>query len=326
MKLQCIECGRRIDKMSRNAWRWFNEAQSLIICHKHIMDANRNGLDDPRLNEIQENEEMETDDSRQNEIQENEAERIENGEMEFDQTNVEHFQYSQNETDEEDDRQSEFEVDINNNEEENASYIDEREYYNLDESDEDQPSNDTIDDDEDDEEDDENSENDDQIDEPEQEMLLNFKRMPFSKAQCFICKKKFNRDTRSKTISIDGIVSVLKNKKIVIKIGSRCCPHHLNKKRCTKAEYLDELEASIETVNLKKSEIESILSNIDTKDVTLYEKFLNADSLSEHLCKKITGLTVEQFNILNQILEDSKSMRNSTNRSISQALAVYLFW
>jgi hypothetical protein len=166
------------------------------------MDANRNGLDD----------------SRQNEIQENEAERIENGEMEFDQTNVEHFQYSQNETDEEDDRQSEFNIGIKNSEAENASYIDDREYYNLDESDEDQPSDDTSDDDEDDEEDDKNSENDDQNDEPEQEMLHNFKRMPFSKAQCFICKKKFNRDTRSKTISIDGIVSVLKNKKIVIKI------------------------------------------------------------------------------------------------------------
>ena len=66
MKLQCIECGRRIDRMSRNAWRWFNEAQSLIICHKHIMDANRNGLNDPRLNEIQENEEMESDELRQN--------------------------------------------------------------------------------------------------------------------------------------------------------------------------------------------------------------------------------------------------------------------
>jgi hypothetical protein len=52
--------------MSRNAWRWFNEAQSLIICFKLIMDANRNGLDDPRLNEIQENE----------------AECIKNGEME----------------------------------------------------------------------------------------------------------------------------------------------------------------------------------------------------------------------------------------------------
>ena len=253
MKLQCIECGRRIDRMSRNAWRWFNEAQSLIICHKHIMDANRNGLNDPRLNEIQENEEMESDELRQNEIQENEAECIENGEMEFVQTDVDHIECNQNETNEEDDRQSEFEVDINNNEEENASYIDEREYYNLDESDQDQPFEDTIDDDEDDEEDDKNSENDDQIDEPEQEMLLNFKRMPFSKAQCFICKKKFNRDTRSKTISIDGIVSVLKNKKIVIKIGSRCCPHHLNQKRCIKAEYLDELEASIETVNLKKS-------------------------------------------------------------------------
>ena len=162
MKLQCIECGRRIDRMSRNAWRWFNEAQSLIICHKHIMDANRNGLNDPRLNEIQENEEMESDELRQNEIQENEAECIENGEMEFVQTDVDHIECNQNETNEEDDRQSEFEVDINNNEEENASYIDEREYYNLDESDEDQPFEDTIDDDEDDEEDDKNSENDDQ--------------------------------------------------------------------------------------------------------------------------------------------------------------------
>jgi hypothetical protein len=84
-------------------------------------------------------------------------------------------------------------------------------------------------------------------------MLLNFKRMPFSKTQCFIYKKKYNPDTRSKTISIDGIVSVLKSKNIVIKIGSRCCPHHLNQKRCIKAEYLDKLEASIETVNLKKS-------------------------------------------------------------------------
>jgi hypothetical protein len=75
----------------------------------------------------------------------------------------------------------------------------------------------------------------------------------FQKHSALFIKKKYNPDTRSKTISIDGIVSVLKSKNIVIKIGSRCCPHHLNQKRCIKAEYLDELEASIETVNLKKS-------------------------------------------------------------------------
>ena len=49
---------------------------------------------------------------------------------------------------------------------------------------------------------------------------INFKPMPFSKAQSLICEKKFNRDTRSKTISIDGIVSVLKNKKLSSKLGA----------------------------------------------------------------------------------------------------------
>ena len=77
---------------------------------------------------------------------------------------------------------------------------------------------------------------------------------------------------------------------------------------------------------MKKSEIESILSNIDSKDVTLFEKFLDTTSISEHLCKKITGLDLEQFGIIKKVLDDSQSMRNSTKRSISQALAVYLFW
>ena len=32
------------------------------------------------------------------------------------------------------------------------------------------------------------------------------------------------------------------------------------------------------------------------------------------------------FEIIKKVIEDSQSMRNSSNRSISQALAVYLFW
>ena len=77
---------------------------------------------------------------------------------------------------------------------------------------------------------------------------------------------------------------------------------------------------------MKKSEIESILSNIDSKDVTLFEKFLDTTSISEHLCKNILGLDLEQFEIIKKVIVDSKSMRNSSNRSISQALAVYLLW
>ena len=102
MKLQCIECGRRIDKMSRNTWRWFNVAQTIIICNKHIMLAKRNGSDDPRLNEIQDNEaesipneEMNSNDPRINEIQADQTEMIGHGEMDSWQNDVENMEYDQ---------------------------------------------------------------------------------------------------------------------------------------------------------------------------------------------------------------------------------------
>lgn len=302
---KCVICSRRTDRMSRNAWRWFNEANTSIICHKHIISAERNGQDDPRPNETQENE----------------HEIVDYQEMDFGQHGDEDMELNQNEDSQENEKQSEFEFSVNyDNDHDNTSFIDEREYFNSDESELDEHSNEET------SQSDSTSESDYQNEEQEQEILLNFKRLPFSKAQCFICKKKFDKETRSKTISIDGIVSILKKRQILIKIGSRCCPHHLNLKRCIKPAFLDNLEANIETVNMKKSEIESILSNIDSKDVTLFEKFLDTTSISEHLCKKITGLDLEHFEIIKKVIEDSQSMRNSSNRSISQALAVYLFW
>ena len=45
---------------------------------------------------------------------------------------------------------------------------------------------------------------------------LDFHRLSFSIAQCFVCKKIFNKKNRSKTLSINGIVQVFKKKKIVI--------------------------------------------------------------------------------------------------------------
>ena len=156
---------------------------------------------------------------------------------------------------------------------------------------------------------------------------LDFHRLSFSKAQCFVCKKIFNKKNRSKTISINGIVQVFKKKKIVIKVGSRCCPEHLqsNKKRMLKPQCIEELFASIDKVTLKKSEIEKILSNV-SKDSTLFDKFYNKSEVPDDLCKKITGLSPKNFEQLHDILVSSRLMRSSEVRSISQALAIYLFW
>ena len=178
---KCVICSRRTDRMSRNAWRWFNEANTLIICHKHIISAERNGQDDPRPNETQENE----------------HEVVDYQEMDFEQHGDENMELEQNEDTQENEKQSEFEFYVNyDNDHDNTSFIDEREYYNSDESELDEHSNEET------SQSDSTSESDDQNEEQEQEILLNFKRLPFSKAQCFICKKKFNKETRSKTISL----------------------------------------------------------------------------------------------------------------------------
>ena len=54
--MKCVQCERRIDNMnpngkSRDCWVWFNDNN--IICKKHIMYAQRHGLDDPRLSQIE---------------------------------------------------------------------------------------------------------------------------------------------------------------------------------------------------------------------------------------------------------------------------------
>ena len=153
---KCVICSRRTDRMSRNAWRWFNEANTLIICHKHIISAERNGQDDPRPNETQENE----------------HEVVDYQEMDFEQHGDENMELEQNEDTQENEKQSEFEFYVNyDNDHDNTSFIDEREYYNSDESELDEHSNEET------SQSDSTSESDDQNEEQEQEILLNFKRL-----------------------------------------------------------------------------------------------------------------------------------------------------
>jgi hypothetical protein len=113
---KCVICSRRTDRMSRNAWRWFKEANTSIICHKHIISAERNGQDDPRPNETQENE----------------HEIVDYQEMDFEQHGDEDMELNQNEDSQENEKQSEFEFSvIYDNDHDNTSFIDEREYFNL---------------------------------------------------------------------------------------------------------------------------------------------------------------------------------------------------
>ena len=56
---------------------------------------------------------------------------------------------------------------------------------------------------------------------------------------------------------------------------------------------------------------------------SIFEKFRNSHSVSDELCKKTTGLRADEFL---EVFDDLISMKDSINRTKSQALAIYLFW
>jgi hypothetical protein len=55
----------------------------------------------------------------------------------------------------------------------------------------------------------------------------------------------------------------------------------------------------------------------------LFEKYAKLTTISERECLQNTGLTKDQFSTL---LNDLKSLKNSPQRTKTQALTTYLFW
>ena len=56
---------------------------------------------------------------------------------------------------------------------------------------------------------------------------------------------------------------------------------------------------------------------------TVLECFSDANKVPNEICERTTGFNTEQYTDLCSKL---KSMRNSEARTVSQALAVYLYW
>jgi hypothetical protein len=114
------------------------------------------------------------------------------------------------------------------------------------------------------------------------------------------------------------------NKNIIIPNGAKCCQTHLNRKSNFHKNDLNKIEIVSNDTVLKDYEVKIILDRIrHLSRFTIFEKFSNNANISDDDCKTYTGFTQDQFK---QVLSSVSSLRNTSNRDKSQALATYLFW
>lgn len=161
---------------------------------------------------------------------------------------------------------------------------------------------------------------------------------------CFICRRK-HRTKKLKMVSKDSICQVFKKSRILITLGSRCCISHLDDKSNLRPEIIESIDKSIpvsfttDTLSRRQSLLLEMMADYYEKPINqgtssenedLLELFYDSDSImsniNDNMCLEITGLTVEQFILVNQTAVRSFYLRNSPSRSTYQCLAIYFFW
>ena len=145
-----------------------------------------------------------------------------------------------------------------------------------------------------------------------------FQRVTSTHKYCCVC---FAQPESLIVIPFQARLQVFIQTRIFIPYGNRCCAEHLIKKRF----FIDDIQ---------KLKIFSNTSSIDKRELTLFlNELSNAcnnsildriedSTLSDERIKSLTGYSIEQLSKLKSMLI---SMRNSDNRTINQALFVFLF-
>ena len=167
-------------------------------------------------------------------------------------------------------------------------------------------------------------------------IVLGLSRTRISHSKCIICNKGGFKNSIKKVklhlISQYTIRQTLKQRNIYIPYGSRCCSTHIKDN-----EFTDESIAALNptysqyvlnenNVNSIKILVEGLLDDAVNSDI--FFKFKYIDRINDDLCLRNTGYNKDQFIYINEYLahyEDEFKMRNTSERSLSQALAVYLY-
>ena len=78
-------------------------------------------------------------------------------------------------------------------------------------------------------------------------------------------------------------------------------------------------------LKIKSDTVEMIINRFRevSKQNNIFQKFSELNDIDDKTCIRTTGFTIREFQTIKEYLKD---MRNREERSINQALAVYLFW
>lgn len=156
---------------------------------------------------------------------------------------------------------------------------------------------------------------------------LNIQSTSGSHSKCCVCgmKSSYFKSHHFKTVSQEAIIDAFIKTLVLIPKGSRCCLAHIDENGFLRESSIAELSHDSEKSELKSSEIEKIIYDLRDRATSnsLFHKFSSVNTLPSNMCKCITGLEVAEFK---ELIESLDTMRNSTERSVTQAVAVYLYW
>ena len=128
-----------------------------------------------------------------------------------------------------------------------------------------------------------------------------------------------------KVIINQAIVKAYVETNVLIPEGSRACSSHFNESNKLDNNALEAVLSYKDSIMLEKDNIKNMLENLRyfSRKSNIRSRFEDIDNVSNITCQTFTGFSREDFMLIHESL---KSMRNTPQRSISEALAVYLFW
>ena len=142
-------------------------------------------------------------------------------------------------------------------------------------------------------------------------------RVVSTHSYCCLCYSK----TKFVTVPLRARLQAYQSRRIFIPKQNRCCPSHLIKDVFYKDE-LSKLKIHSNVTNIEPQELVLFLDNMSINSNTSIFDLVENGNLSEERLHALTGFNWEQFTEIRELLSSS---RDSSNRTVSQALFVFLF-
>lgn len=155
---------------------------------------------------------------------------------------------------------------------------------------------------------------------------LEMNRTIFAHNQCIVCREPEHKGM--KRITYSHASSVFYARCLIVKPGTRACAHHFDSNSKLLETSIDSISVESKTTILSARLISRYLQEIHKHRPprsVYWEHFRVAKKVPEDVCKDITGFDSSEFQRLVQFVKQNGTMRDNKNRTVSQAMAVFLY-